>query len=96
MNLKLPFFRFPSFGKKFNYESFEKKNPETFKNESITQLAIDYNKKEPNSDNTFYIDIFGIRLEYDDILLIGLIFFLYKEEVDDNLLFIALILLLLS
>lgn len=43
-----------------------------------------------------FLDIFGIRLYYDDILLLSLIFFLYNEGVDDNGLFIALILLLLS
>jgi hypothetical protein len=40
--------------------------------------------------------IFGLTLHFDDILLICLLFFLYKEKVHDNLLFISLILLLLS
>ena len=40
--------------------------------------------------------IFGLTLHFDDILLICLLFFLYKENVQDNLLFISLILLLLS
>lgn len=43
-----------------------------------------------------FFDILGIRLYYEDILLISLIFFLYKEDVDDTGLFIALIMLLLS
>lgn len=46
-------------------------------------------------DNPFF-EIFGIKLYYDDILLICLIFFLYQEDVDDPYLFIALILLLLT
>ena len=41
-------------------------------------------------------EIFGIKLYFDDILLIALIFFLYDEGVQDNMLFIALVLLLLS
>ena len=41
-------------------------------------------------------EIFGITLHFDDILLICLLFFLYQEGVQDNLLFISLILLLLS
>lgn len=49
-----------------------------------------------SSHNEFYFDIFGIRLYYDDILLISLIFFLYSEGVEDSSIFIALILLLLS
>lgn len=43
-----------------------------------------------------YFDIFGIRLYLDDILILCLLFFLYQEKVDDQLLFIALLLLLLS
>ena len=45
-------------------------------------------------DNSF--NIFGLTLHFDDILIICLLFFLYKEGTDDNLLFISLILLLLS
>lgn len=41
-------------------------------------------------------EIFGIKLYFDDILLICLIFFLYNEGVKDPFLFVALILLLLS
>lgn len=52
-----------------------------------------------NYENDFennYIEIFGLRLYFDDILLICLIFFLYNEGVKDQYLFISLILLLLS
>lgn len=48
------------------------------------------NKAEP------IFEIFGIRLFFDDILIIFLIFFLYNEGIQDTQLFIALILLLLS
>jgi len=41
-------------------------------------------------------EIFGIKLYFDDLLLICLIFFLYNEGVKDTFLFIALILLLIS
>lgn len=41
-------------------------------------------------------EIFGIKLYFDDILIIALIFFLYNEGVKDNFLFISLILILLS
>ena len=54
------------------------------------------NKHSTSPSDEFYFDIFGIRLYYDDILLISLIFFLYTEGVEDNSIFIALILLLLS
>ncbi|MFR0822423.1 MAG: hypothetical protein ACLU84_04280 [Clostridia bacterium] len=41
-------------------------------------------------------EILGIRLYSDDLILLALLFFLYKEEVKDPSLFISLILLLLS
>ena len=41
-------------------------------------------------------EIFGITLHFDDVLLICLLFFLYNEGVNDQFLFISLILLLLS
>ena len=42
------------------------------------------------------IEIFGIRLYFDDILILSLLLFLYEEGVKDEMLFICLILLLLS
>lgn len=41
-------------------------------------------------------EILGIHLYLDDIIIIGLLFFLYNEGVQDEMLFIALILLLLG
>lgn len=56
--------------------------------------------RNKNSESLYnpneYFEILGIKLHYDDILLICLIFFLYKEGVKDETLFIGLILLLLS
>lgn len=46
------------------------------------------------SDECF--EIFGIKLYFDDLLIIALLFFLYQEDVKDSYLYIALILLLLS
>lgn len=54
-----------------------------------------FNQQDRSKDES-YFDLFGLKLYNDDILLIGLIFFLYKENVKDQYLFIALILLLLS
>ena len=41
-------------------------------------------------------EILGIKLYLDDIIILGLLFFLYQEGVQDEMLFIALILLLIS
>lgn len=42
------------------------------------------------------IEIMGIKLYMDDILILILLFILYKEDVKDEMLYISLILLLLS
>ncbi|MCL2342236.1 MAG: hypothetical protein FWC53_04300 [Firmicutes bacterium] len=48
-----------------------------------------------NTDSPIF-EIMGIKLYLDDLILIGLLFFLYNEGVKDQMLFIALILLLMS
>jgi len=48
-----------------------------------------------NNDSDFF-EIMGIKLYLDDIIIIGLLFFLYNEGVKDQFLFISLILLLMS
>ena len=42
------------------------------------------------------LEILGIELYLDDIIILGLLFFLYKEDVQDEMLFLSLILLLLT
>mgnify|MGYP000117508764 CR=1 FL=1 len=56
----------------------------------------DFLHQTDREEDESYFDLFGLKLYNDDLLLIGLIFFLYKEDVKDQYLFIALILLLLS
>ena len=63
------------------YSSF---GPVHFKNPLFTDI------EEP------VFEIFGIELYLDDIIIIGLLFFLYKEGVQDEFLFISLILLLIG
>ncbi len=41
-------------------------------------------------------EVLGISLYLDDIIIIGLLFFLYQEGVQDEMLYIVLIMLLLS
>lgn len=52
--------------------------------------------QEDRAQDEEFFDLFGLKLYNDDLLLIGLIFFLYKEDVKDEYLFFALVLLLLS
>ncbi|MBO5004819.1 MAG: hypothetical protein J6D03_06210 [Clostridia bacterium] len=65
--------------------------------ENITHNKIDSKcEKNCEEESIECFEIFGIKLFFDDILLICLIFFLYNEGVKDQYLFISLILLLLS
>lgn len=48
------------------------------------------------NSNIDFFNFFGYKISTDDLLLISIIFCLYKEGVEDQLLFISLILLLLS
>lgn len=69
------------------------------KNENKTQTcydSINQNSSSSKNDDDFFFEIFGLKLYFDDVLLICLIFFLYQEGVQDQELFICLILLLLS
>ena len=52
--------------------------------------------EQTEQENREFFEIMGIKLYFDDILIICLLFFLYNEGVQDDGLFIALILLLLS
>lgn len=67
------------------YSSYPKNNNSNLKE------VIKEEEKEPE-----VFEIFGLKLHFDDILLICLIFFLYNEGVKDPYLFISLILLLIS
>ena len=58
----------------------------------------DTNKKKCVQDpkDVVWLDLFGIKLYFDDVLILSLLFFLYKEEVKDEGLFLALVMLLIS
>lgn len=48
------------------------------------------------SNSPFLFDIYGLKIHTDDVLIISLLYFLYQENVQDEGLFIVLLLLLLS
>lgn len=56
----------------------------------------DRNVKSEKSSQNEFLEIFGIKLYFDDLMIISLLFFLYSEGVNDYYLFITLILLLLT
>ena len=80
--------------KKENNNDNTKRNYKTSTYNSFANINI---SALLNSDiNTPIVEILGIRLYLDDLIIIGLLFFLYKEEVQDEILFGILLLLLLS
>lgn len=103
-------FRFPYQGFPYNYyrpnpylrsktkvNSSNTNTSSTSKNTKASCNSSDTLSNKPsNSDDNFFFEIFGLKLFFDDVLLICLIFFLYSEGVKDEQLFISLILLLIS
>ena len=51
---------------------------------------------QAKTPDPIWLDLFGIKLYFDDVLILSLLFFLYKEEVKDEGLFLSLVLLLIS
>lgn len=49
-----------------------------------------------SSESEVLFEIFGLKIYFDDLLLLCILFFLYQEGIQDEYLFIALMLLLLS
>lgn len=99
-----PFFRHPMYYNSYRnpyYNNFNRSKVQTQQNTSL-QSDSSYNKETrqtqclPPAQDEQYFDIFGIRLHFDDVLILCLLFFLYEENVSDQLLFISLLLLLLS
>jgi len=81
-----------------NYSENDNNKANSYDNKSkVSDVENNSNKETRNIKTDAPIfEIFGIKLFFDDILLVSLIFFLYNEGVKDQSLFIALILLLLS
>ena len=70
-----------------------KKSPKY--NSSPFDLISDFISGNPKNDDAFF-EIMGIKLYLDDIIILSLLFILYKEGIKDEMLFLALILLLLT
>ena len=98
-----PFFRFPFRRPIVPYYTFQKEPVENIYNSNKILLNTgdwDNKKAEESKKNCDYtsqiFNIMGITFYFDDILIIFLLFFLYSEDVHDDLLFIVLIMLLLN
>lgn len=96
-----PYFYNPTYKRNF-FNNYQYKQAHNAENNSANESTDKANIRASNpdtrnsDDNNEFIEIFGIKLFFDDILILCLLFFLYKQNVNDPLLFIALLLLLLS
>ena len=104
-------FRFPYYGYPYNYYKYynhynnlnqqiaksEIDNSE--KKESITNSEpisnTNNSKRSSNSDQAIF-EIMGIKLYLDDLIILGILYFLYEQNVKDEMLYIILFLLLIS
>lgn len=102
-----PNFSFPYFypyNRNYNYykyyhnnkTSLENKNDFNIENNQKQSCQIENSNLATNSNDKPLFEIFGLKLYMDDILILCLLYFLYEENVKDELLFIALLMLLLS
>lgn len=91
-------FGFHKFNNPYTYKDLPSSNNSNYNSSIISdeqnESSSDIREIKASSDYVF--EIFGIKLLFDDILIISLIFFLYNEGVKDKFLFLTLILLLLS
>lgn len=102
MTYNYPFYGFTR--RYYRYPPYYYQNPPHTKNkygntkiDNNIEVKKNIQKEIPHkSEDDSIFEIFGIKLHFDDLLLICLIFFLYNEGTQDPYLFIALILLLLS
>ena len=111
MNFPFPFYRnYPRMGPNFHSAPYSNANHnvncpssssiDNSNFEPDTQNENNRNSNQKNKSNKYIddylFDLFGLKIYSDDVLLVSLIYFLYSEEVQDDGLFIVLILLLLS
>ena len=50
----------------------------------------------PQNNESSLFEIFGLKVYLDDILIMCILFFLYQQDVEDDWLFLILVLLLLT
>lgn len=71
---------------------YEEKNSITDSN----KISNTTNSKETINNDQSIFELFGIKLYLDDLIILGILFFLYQQNVKDEMLYIILLLLLFS
>ena len=91
---QIPFLYTPSY-----YSKKNKSNSGIYFKKQNIDKKYEYKKIKPNNSNNFNkysFELFGLRLFFDDILLICFLFLLYTENKRDDELFLVLLLLLID
>ena len=94
--------RFPVYGPPFQYYrpyNYRPRTPVPQPTPHVEEVVIPSPPPPKNTSKVpdpVWFELFGIKLYFDDVLILSLLFFLYKEEVKDEGLFLALVLLLIS
>lgn len=103
-------FRFPFYNYPYNYpyyryyNGYYKNNVQDLnikkeEKDSITnseQVSNTTNSRSSSEQEQPIFEIFGIKLYLDDLIILGLLFFLYQQNSKDEMLYIILFLLLFS
>lgn len=103
MNIPFPYYKnYSRLPNPYNYSPYynpsihsSNGNASNHKFERKPEYETQKNKSNSNEDD-YLFDLFGLKLYFDDILILSLLYFLYNEGVKDEMLFISLLLLLIS
>lgn len=98
-------FRFQPFNYPYHYPYYKYYNnyiqpmPKYEEKSSITdssKISNTTNSKETINNEQAIFEIYGIKFYLDDLIILGILFFLYQQNVKDEMLYIILFLLLFS
>lgn len=99
---RVPFFNYPyNYPYYRYYKKYTNNTPqiqERQKNSitNLNEISNTINSKTPENCDQPIFEVFGIKLYLDDLIILGILFFLYQQDVKDEMLYIILLLLLFS
>lgn len=79
----------------YNYNKYTNKLSENITSQNTSCDPIEVIESDDSKDKEC-ITILGIKLYFDDLIILGLLYLLYSENIKDMSLYIVLILLLLD
>ena len=79
-----------------NQSQIQEENKEEKDSITNSKISNTISSRSYSSSDQALFEIFGIELYLDDLIIIGLLFFLYQQNVNDEMLYMILFLLLFS